>query len=155
MKTLALLLAICLTACASNDAFISENEVETCQPGSDIELQAGTAEGNILPDGRAVVLVEVANNSDHDFTVQTVRVDALPQTADRTRYEVLGGTRNFDREVPEAEDALFEVPITVRMRETLDNVNRQQSITVVQVAVTVKLTDGNSARCHFALPLRF
>ena len=155
MKTLALLLAIYLTACATKDDFIGANEVENCQPGSDIELQVGTAEGTILPDGRAVVLVEVANNSDHDFTVESVRVDPQPQSEGRGRYDMVGGTRNFDREVPEAEDALFEVPITVRMRDTFDNVNRQQSVTVVQVAVTVKLTDGSSARCHFALPLRF
>ncbi len=155
MKTFALLLAILLTACASKDGFIAD-EVENCQPGSDIELQAGTGEGQILPDGRVVVLVEVANNSDHDFTVQSVRVDSLPPQEGRSQYELQGATRNFDREVPEAEDTLFEIPVVVRSRRMIDNPAGQRGFTAaVEVAVTVKLTDGSSARCHFAIPLRF
>jgi hypothetical protein len=155
MKTLALLLAILLTACASKDGFIAD-EVENCQPGSDIELQVGTGEGQILPDGRVVVLVEVANNSDHDFTVQSVRIDSVPPQEGGSQYELQGATRNFDREVPEAEDALFEIPVVARSRRMIDDPTRQRGFTAaVEVAVTVKLTDGGSARCRFAIPLRF
>jgi YbbR domain-containing protein len=154
MKTLALLLALLLTACASNDGFVGGDEVENCQPGSDIELQIGTGDTSVMPDGRVIVMVEVANNADHAFTVESVRVDPLPQTG-QSRQEVQGGSRAFGREVPEGEDATFEVPITVRMGQPLDRVN-QSGVTVgVQVAVTVKLTDGNAARCQFFLPVRF
>ncbi|HYK02045.1 MAG TPA: hypothetical protein VE974_09825 [Thermoanaerobaculia bacterium] len=155
MKTPALLLALLLTtACASSDGFVG-NEVENCQPGSDIELSAGAGEASVFPDGRVIVMVEVANNSDHTFTVESVRVDPASRD-EHQRYEVQGGSRAFDREIAEAEDALFEVPVTVRTRDTIDRGVRQGGVTAaVQVAVTVKLTDGNSARCQFVIPMRF
>ena len=154
MKTLALLLALLLTACASKDAFIPP-QVETCQPGSDIELNAGAGEGSDLPSGRAVILVEVANNSDHTFTVESVRIEPMSRSDERW-FEVQGGSRDFNREIPEGEDALFEVPVTVRTRGMMDRGVGQRGVNAsVPVAVTVKLTDGNSARCQFVIPMRF
>jgi hypothetical protein len=156
MKSLALLLALLLLlpACASRDGFVA-SEVETCQPGSDIELSAGAGETSAFPDGRVVVQVEVANNSDHNFTVQNVRIDPMSR-GDQQWYEVQGGSLGFDREIPEGEDALFEVPVTVRTRSGMDRGVGQRGVSAaVQVAVTVKLTDGRSARCQFVIPMRF
>ena len=153
MKTLALLLALLLTACASNDGFVGGNQVENCQPGSDIELRVGAGATDLLADGRVIVLVEVANNSDHTFTVESVRVDSTRN--EQVQHQVQGGSRTFNREILEAEDATFEIPITVRMQRPLDQVNQRGISAGVEVAVTVKLTDGNSARCNFYVPVRF
>lgn len=154
MKTLALLLTLLAASCASNDDFAGGNEVESCQPGSEIELQIGTAEATAQLDGRVTALVEVSNNSDHAFTVESVRIDAQPMN-DQQQYTVEGGVRTFDREVAEAEDEVFEVPITVRTRNTLDRPSQRGITAAVSIVVTVKLTDGNSARCRFVLPVRF
>jgi hypothetical protein len=155
MKTIALLLALIATACASNNDFEGANEVETCQPGSDIELQIGTGGETASLDGRVTVLVEVANNSDHPFTVESVRIDAQ-STTEQSQYAVEGGQRAFTQEIADGADATFEIPITVRSRNTmLDRVSPRGVSVPVQVAVTVKLTGGDSARCRFVLPVRF
>jgi hypothetical protein len=153
MKTLALMLALLLTACASSDGFMAGAEVENCQPGSDIELRVGAGGSPLLADGRVIVMVEVANNSDHTFTVESVRIDPASQSGN-VRQQVQGGSRTFDREIPEGEDATFEVPIMVRMRAP-DSPGPRGVTSDVQVAVTVKLTDGNSARCQFVVPVQF
>ncbi|HEX8620267.1 MAG TPA: hypothetical protein VF911_21990 [Thermoanaerobaculia bacterium] len=152
MKTLALLLALLATSCASsNDGFIA-NDIETCEPGSAIELQAGIADLQVMPDGRFTALVEVGNNSDHDFTVKSVRLDALPRQ-DQARYDVQGGTRTFDQEIKEGTSHTFEIPMTMRSR---DMTPQARGITLaVDVAINVVLADGDSARCRFVLPVRF
>lgn len=153
MKTLALLLALSALSCASNAGF-EANDVETCEPGSDIEIQAGAAETSVLPDGRVMALVEIANNSDRPFTVANIRVDPQP-SAERSRFDVQGGSRRVDREIADGEDALFEIPMTVRLRDTLDATPQRGVTVAVHVAVTVQLEGGDSARCRFLLPVRF
>jgi hypothetical protein len=151
MKTLALLLALLATSCASNDGFIA-NDIETCEPGSAIELRAGIADVQVMPDGRFTALVEVGNNSDRDFTVKSIRLDPVARQ-DQMRYEVQGGTRTFDREVEEGTSHTFEIPMTMRSRE-LTPQSRGVSV-ALEVAITVTLADGDSARCRFVLPVRF
>jgi hypothetical protein len=153
MKTLAsIAVLLLLTSCASSDGFIAD-EVDTCQPGDELELNAGIGQASMFADGRATVVVEVSNNSDSDVTVDQVRVD--PQSPDVQRYEVLGGAVTTPQEIKEGEAHSFEVPITVRIKDTL-NAQRQRGYAInVEAYVGVKTTSGLSSRCRFRLPVQF
>lgn len=151
MRTIALLFALSAAACASNDGFVA-NRVETCQPGSEIEIQAGLAEQELQPGGRFTALVEVANNSDRDFTVTAVRLDPAARQDD-SRYQIEGATRDFDHEIAEGESYTFEIPLTVRVTHPLQRIPRGTTVGV-EAAVTVTLADGKTARCRFLLPAR-
>ncbi len=152
MKTFALLLALFAFSCASsNDDFLAK-DVETCEPGSEIELGAGMAEMEQLGPGRMIALVEVSNNSDHDFTVKTVRVDPANRSAGR--MEIQGGAREFGTEIPHGESETFEVPLYFTMRDRMDRMPRGSNVPF-EATVAVTLADGSSARCRFALMARF
>ncbi|HEX8254766.1 MAG TPA: hypothetical protein VF846_16600 [Thermoanaerobaculia bacterium] len=153
MKTIAFLAMLLLsTACASNDGFVA-NEIDTCQPGDELELNAGIGEASFMGNGQATVLVEVSNNSNADVTVKNVRVD--PESFDRNQFEVQGGSRAFDQEILEGESHTFEVPITFRVRDMMNAQRYRGTTASLEAALTVKLASGDAARCRFLLPVRF
>lgn len=154
MKSIApiAMLLLLLTACASSDGFVDQG-VDTCQPGDELELQAGVGQASMFGDGRATVMVEVSNNSSSDVTVNLVRVD--PQSPDVQRYEAQGGAVTAPEEIAQGESHTFEVPITLRIKDQM-NAQRQRGFTIaVDAAVTVKTTSGISSRCQFRLPVQF
>ncbi|HEY0156232.1 MAG TPA: hypothetical protein VGF28_02980 [Thermoanaerobaculia bacterium] len=154
MKTIALtaMLLLLLSACASGDGFVA-NELDTCQAGDELELQAGIAEASMFADGRATVLVEVSNNSSADVTVTVVRVD--PASPDQQRIEVMGGAVTTPHDIKEGESHTFEVPITIRLKDQM-NAPRQRGYTIaVDTGVSVQTSSGISSRCRFRLPVSF
>lgn len=154
MKVTALLSVLLLSAaCASNDGFVKDT-VKTCQPGADLEIQAGIDAGtstNERFDDQLEMLVEVSNNSHEDVTVKTVRVD--PSQADSSRgMDVVGGSKEFNEDVPEAQSKMFEIPIPVRRRGVLGPQSPARvTAQWVDFAVTVVLSDGEAYRCSFRI----
>lgn len=161
MKFIALLCAVLflLSSCATNDGFVA-NDVRQCEPGDPVEIAAGVLQPDVMMDGRLTVLIEVANNSDEDITVDMIRIDghnafSQQQQQQRIQYDFQGASRDFDQEIKEGEDARFEVPVTVRLRN-MDDAQLARGVTfAVDAAVTVKLTDGSASRCAFRMPVRF
>lgn len=153
MKVTALLSVLLLSAaCASNDGFVRDT-VKTCQPGADLEIQAGIDAGapnNERFDDQIDMIVEVSNNSHEDVTVKTIRVD--PSHADSGRVDVVGGSKEVDEDVPEAQSKMFEIPITVRRRGVLGPQSPSRvTAQWVDFAVTVVLSDGEAYRCSFRI----
>jgi hypothetical protein len=159
MKTIALLCAVLflLSSCATNDGFAKPVE-RLCEPGDPVEIAAGVLTPEVAMDGRVTVVIEVANNSNEDITVDFIRIDShnqFSQQSPRIEYDFQGGSRDFDQEIKEGEDARFEVPVTVRLRD-MASVQMGRGVTVeIDAAVTVKLADGSASRCAFRMPLRF
>ena len=103
------------------------------------------------------IVVEVSNNSNEDVTVDTIRIDPQPSVANdqRVQYDFQGGSRDFDREIKEAETETFEVPVTIRLRDPVLT-GQSRGITIaVEAAVMVKLANGDASRCRFRMPVRF
>jgi len=162
MKSIALLFAVLflLASCATNDGFIAD-DVRQCEPGDPVEIAAGVLKPDVGMDGRLTVLVEVANNSTDDITVDYVRIEghnSFRQDEDerqRGSYDFQGGSRSFGQEIKEGEDARFEVPVTVHLRNMTDAQLMRGVTIAVDAAVTVKLADGSASRCAFRMPVRF
>jgi hypothetical protein len=151
MKTIALSsILLLLAACASPTAVI-ENTFD-CRPGQDLEIRAGLSDplrsGEQV--GQYMFLVEVANNSDNDLTVQTVRVQPREdQGRVRRRGMALqSAAKEFNQTIPEGTEHVFELPATAFgvMRELQDQISREP----IEFVVTVDLTNGDSYRCPFA-----
>lgn len=153
MKTLACLATLLLfSACASNDGFIA-GDLDTCQPGDELEINAGVSQASMFADGRATVLVEVSNNSSSDVTVTQVRVD--PQSPDVQRFDVMGGAVTREQEIKEGESGTFEVPVTIRIKDQM-NAGRQRGYTIgVDATIMVKVANGDTTRCRFRIPVQF
>lgn len=145
-------LLLLLTSCASNDGFVDQ-EVDTCQSGDELELQAGMGQASMFADGRATVVIEVSNNSSNDVTVSQVRVD--PQSPDPQRFEVMGGTVTTPQDIKQGESHTFEVPITVRIKDQAAAPRQRGYAIALEAAVSVKTTSGISSRCRFRLPVQF
>lgn len=157
MKTiLGISLLLLLSACATGDGFV-DDQIHQCEPGDPIELAAGVLEPDPSPDGRLTVLVEVANNSNEDVTVQQVRVDPYSMmNGERQPLDFQGGARTVNREIKEGEDETFEVPVTVRLRDAMNMGGPSRGTTyAVDATVTVKLANGDASRCRFRMPVRF
>ncbi|MDQ3281261.1 MAG: hypothetical protein M3Q69_07590 [Acidobacteriota bacterium] len=162
MKTIAIVSALflLLSACASSDGF-QNNQISTCAPGDPIGIDAGFQDpGSAVTGGRLTLLVQVANNSDADITVASVRAD--PQSASQqSRFEFTGGTKQVNRDIAEGEEATFEIPMNVRIvdRDMQNQMMRPgQTFTAeIELAVTVKLANGDASRCRFrvAAPVQF
>lgn len=143
-----------LAGCATNDGFV-DDQVHDCESGS-IEIRAGIdGQSNVMTGSQQeyTVLVEVANNSDEDVTVDSVRVDPLSSSRD-SQYEFTGGAVRPRQVIAEAHDAVFEVPLRVRLRESNSGMSRMNDPRVrfsgaVDVSVSVALSDGETYRCRF------
>jgi hypothetical protein len=153
-RAIALLSLLLGVACASSDGFV-QNDVNSCGPGSPIQIDAGwDQQSSPIERGpsRMTLLVQVANSSDKDITVKTVRADPMPMERD-SMYEIQGGSQTFDKLIAEGEDFTFEIPMTTmrRLQERTTGVRASG----VDVAVTVVLDSEESVRCRFRLPLGF
>lgn len=149
MQKVAALLVFASLACASGDGFVSEG-VKQCRPGDPIEINAGFeasgSPGQDLLEDRLTLLVEIANNSDEDLTVETVRADPQTSPAGTPRYELVGGSITPRQLIAEADAFLFRVPMSVRLAN--EQAPRGASVPA-EVAVSVALADGTRYRCRF------
>lgn len=136
-----------LFACASGDGFI-DDQVHDCESGP-IAIRVGIDSGGSSMMGGTEthdVLVEVANNSDEDVVVDSVRID--PQQ--RQDFEITAQMIRPDQTVAEGGEHVFEVPLTIRpidMNRRLDP--RRGFSGVIDVSVSVGLSDGETYRCRF------
>lgn len=152
MKTIALLAIALLTACASKD--LIENRSLDCASGQDIEVQvgyegAGSSLGN---EDRFEMLVEVANNSDDDLTVASIRVEQPSDT--NATYRIDSSFRKFDQVIEEGKDHVFRLPVTGRELPRRDT-RTVTTAAASRIFVHVHLTNGDSYRCSFDVgPLR-
>jgi hypothetical protein len=154
-RAIALLSLLLAAACASNDGFVKEKD-NICGPDSRIGIEAGwdrqASPMESAVDNRMTLLVRVANNSDEDITVKTVRADPLMAERD-AMYEIERGAREFDTLIAEGDDSTFEIPMMTRRR--LQDRTTGVRASGVDVAVTVVYDSEKSLRCRFRLPLGF
>lgn len=149
MKSLAPLILLVFLSCASGDGFVGESSHQ-CSPGDPIEINVGfegpSAPNQDFVDDRLTLLVEIANNSDEDIIVESVRVDPQTPMSGQQRYELIGGSITPRRTIAEADAFLFKVPMTAR--RTDERVPRGFS-GVAEVAVSVSLEGGVRYRCRY------
>lgn len=147
MKILRLLFVPLLFACASGDGFVDET-ARSCAPGDPIEINAGfdASSGGGSYDERLSLLVEIANNSDADIVVNTIRVDPVNSMQGNQRYELNGGRIEPRRTIAEADASMFEVPMSARR---LTEHAPPAFSGVAEVAVIVEVDGGTLYRCRF------
>ena len=152
----ALLLSLILTAaCASKDGFV-DHSTQNCAPGSEIGIQAGwDARGSTYETGtnRLTLMVEVANNSNHEVTVKRIYVDPMMMREDAP-WELERGAVDPMKVIPEGEAATFEVPMIAK-RRMFERRNVISTTSGAEVAVTVLLEPEQTYRCRFRLPTDF
>lgn len=154
MKTIALLSLLALTACASSDGFVDDT-VYDCSPGQELGIQAGL-DGPQFADqmmgDQLTMLVEVSNNSHADVTVTMVRVD--PIRDDSTEYALESAYAKVSQEIAEGEAHLFRLPVRGARVSSRDQTRRQSSRPrATAMSVWVQLSDGDSYRCRFYVPV--
>lgn len=149
MKILTPLVLSFSLACASGDGFVNEG-VKQCSPGDPIAINVGFepagSPGRDNADDRLTLLVEVANNSDEEVVVQTIRVDPQTPMSNEQAYELTSAGISPRQPIAEADAFIFRVPMSVR--RTSDYVPYSFS-GVVDLAVSVALEDGTRYRCRF------
>jgi hypothetical protein len=145
MKTIALLSLLMLTACASDSA-LSDNQAFLCGSGQDLEIRAGLDKGNEAGQfaGEVRYLVEIANNSNEDVTVKSIRISPKSDNASATFADAY---QTFDQTVEEGKDHVFEIPANaVGLRS---GAGRPLSGTRLDFLVMVNLSNGDVYRCPF------
>lgn len=149
MKSFAPLVLVIFLACASSDGFVGETSKQ-CSPGDPIEISVGldapSSPNQDLVDDRITMLVQIANNSDEDIVIESLRVDPRSPMSGQQRYELMGGSITPRRTIAEADEYLFRVPMTAR--RTNEHAPRGFS-GVAEVAVSVTLDDGTHYRCRY------
>ena len=150
MKPAFTLLLLLLTACASSTDIIDER-VLPCGSGQDIEVRAGFDDGMLHGEvgGQMKYLVEVANNSHHDVTVKSIRID--PQSTSVPGIE--RAYRQYDQLIAEGEDHVFELPSSVVLSWRSD-LDRRTALQRLEFVVVVSMSDGDSYRCRFVAEVR-
>lgn len=150
MRATALLLLL-LAACASPTAVI-DNRTFRCGPGQDIEIRAGILDPTATREaaGTLMYIVEIANNSHNDVTVQSIRL-APRGGEDQSMLKPV--VRNVDQSIPEGEDHVFEIPASDVWLQSggLEPVLARQRL---EFDATVRLTNGDSYHCSFAMLVR-
>jgi hypothetical protein len=138
-------------ACASATDVIDQRALG-CGPGQDIEVRAGLAPPEIANTiGQMVFLVEVANNSHEDLTVDSIVID--PTRTPPGQRPLQRTAKDVDQLIAEGTEHVFELPTAYQaMYESLDPRSAGQGRH--EFSVTVKLTNGDSYRCPFAADVR-
>lgn len=136
-----------LTACASSTAM--KQEVFDCSPGQDLEIRAGLGDPQSGERFGYVFLVEVANNSNEELTVERVRVDTRQsEGSSRQGAAPQGGGKTYDQTIAPGTEHVFELASTApaTMTPGLWNVVVPGEF---ELLATVKLTNGETYRCSF------
>jgi hypothetical protein len=140
---LLLALALLFTACASSNEF---ERTLPCGPGQDIEVLAGIIDPAAARESaeRVMYIVEVANNSDRDLVVSSIRLEP------RTKVEGLaGGYQRFDQTIEHGRDHRFEIPASDVWARPPDFSARQPGAQRVEFSALVTLSNGDAYRCSF------
>lgn len=155
MKTIALLLTsiLLLASCGSSAGFA--NPVIQCAPGQEVGIEAGLnvprASGAEMGSNRDVsLLVQVSNNSHHDFTVARVRVEQLYR--EDSPYAFDDAYREVNETIPEGKDRMFELPTTGRWTELADRDPMSVKNGSLALGVTVELSTGERYYCRYSVP---
>lgn len=155
MKTIALCSILFLFAACVSPTAVIEGTFD-CSPGQDLEIRAGL--GDPLRSGEQIgqymFLVEVANNSREDLTVECIRVEPR-ESARRVRGDVAIGRaqKTFNQTIPEGTEHVFELPATAFGTVTR-NFEDQVVRGPIEFFVMVELTNGDAYRCPFAVERR-
>lgn len=152
MKAFAFALLLLAASCRS--AIDLDERTLGCESGQDLSIMAGL-DGQALREGsldnRLHYVVEVSNNSHNDVTVTVVRVDQ--PNVEGARYRLESGYLKADQLIEEGEAHTFRLPTTVRSigQSPRTVISSSQGIEMV---VTVGLSNGDSYRCEFAVPVQ-
>jgi len=156
MRRLGLLpLVLTLAACGSSDQFgiPDKRVINDCEHGG-VEVRVGLNGGQPgmeRTEDHLTFAIEVANNLREDIVVTRIRVDPTPDEMSPYRLSPTSGS--FSETIPENDEHLFELPVTLRTMFVDDR--RQQTVgsrNVLTVVVTVMLQNGDSYRCGYGVP---
>ena len=151
MKTIAFLpISLLLFACASSDD-LSGGRTLDCSSGQALEVRAGIDQQGFerggATSGAIVFIVEVANNSHEDITVERLGVKSR-------RFE--GGAfqdayKTVNQQIVEGTEHVFEIPTTTFVRLPRRDPQRDPQIDPeeYEFSVLVNLTNGDQYLCHF------
>ena len=147
MKLVALFAIALAAACSSSD--LIDKRTLDCDSGQDIEVRVGI-DGSTYVEGRDArfdVLVEVANNSHEEVTVDFIRIEQPSDTG--ARYRIESSYRKFGQLIEEGKDHTFALPTTGQPLTLDPRVIRSPGGT--EIYVNVALTNGDLYRCAFSL----
>jgi hypothetical protein len=157
MKKLALLPVLFLFFACSSATSMEPARTFDCGPGHDIEIRAGI-EGTrnnrmIEPGDQLSFVVEVANNSHDDVTVQSIRVDTKSESGRGAASPLDPVFKTVKQEIPQGKDHVFRFPTqfrnaTIPMGDPRQLRNYESPS---EMDVTVVLSNGDAYRCPFAL----
>lgn len=159
MKSIALIAVLLLTACSSGSGLIDQRVMD-CGSGQDIDIIAGIQQaggrGREFGGDRAVMVVNVANNTHGEVTIVNIGADQI--TDAHTVYVYDRGNLNPDATLAEGEEKTFELPLTgrrVNSPDLRDQEELRRENEPVLMAVRVRLSNGDSYVCRysFAPPL--
>ena len=154
MRRLGLLpLILTLAACGSSDQFgiPDKRVVNDCEHGG-VEVRVGLNGGQPgmeRTEDHLTFAVEVANNLREDIVVTRIRIDPTPDEMSPYQLSPTGGS--FSETIPENEEHLFELPVTLRTA-FVDRNRQTVSRNFLEVVVTVVLQNGDSYRCRYGVP---
>lgn len=154
-RVLTLLSLFLFAACASKDGFI--DNTSNCGPGSEIGIRAGWDQSETTIDrgrNRLTMLVEIANNTDHEITVKKIYIDPLSMQ-DNAAYEIERGAADPMKVIAEGDASTFEVPMAATRRDFSQRNTISSSSPGVDLTVTVLLEPEQTFRCGFRVPMAF
>jgi hypothetical protein len=107
-----------LSACATSGSKLITEQTLGCDQGQDLDILAGLqlpskSDSRGVGEDRAVLLVNVANNSNHDIYITRITSEQLPGTGTST-YVLDRGYGKFDELIEPGKEHDFEVPMTGR-----------------------------------------
>lgn len=154
-KTIAVLTSLLLFACSSATDVIDQRSIE-CGPGQDLEVRAGLAPPEVAGTvGQMMFLVEVANNSHDDVTVDHILIE--PRQGQRSRPGQIALERvhrSVKTLIAEGTEHVFELPAS-RFQGPSSAMDSEFSARGgYEFFVHVALTNGDAYRCPFAVELR-
>jgi len=149
MKTIALFSILLLSACAATSDL--ETTTRQCGPGEDLEIRAGLAPLEESPNGQLEFLIEVANNSDHDVTFDSIIVN--PTRVPARREGQLGierASKAYNQVIEHGDDHVFRLAAS-SFRGGPGALSEQfEGLSGLEFSVAVKLMNGETYRCAFA-----
>ncbi|HEY0143915.1 MAG TPA: hypothetical protein VGF48_23710 [Thermoanaerobaculia bacterium] len=153
MKLIALI-AVFATACSSGSGLIDQRTMN-CGSGQDVDIVAGMQQsgqrGRDFGGDRAVLVVNVANNTHGEVTITNVSADQI--TDSQTTYVYDRANLNPDATLAEGEEKTFELPMTGRRFENPD-LRREEAIRresqPVILALRVTLSNGDAYVCRYS-----
>lgn len=155
MKKTIAALTLLLFACSSATDVIDQRSME-CGPGQDLEIRAGLAPPEVAGSvGQLMFLVEVANNSHADVTVDHILIAPLQGQRERPGQVALERVhRSVKQLIAEGTEHVFELPASRFRLPSSPTELEFEGLGGYEFSVQVVLTNGDAYRCPFAVELR-